>query len=119
LALPSKPATLFLSKRCVRLSLKDFNYDRLSKIGFEGSHEIVKRSVIKALKDTRRQIAYIRFETEPGRQAQVDLGEFQVALPDGSIQKTYLFSMILGYSRKIFAAFIERCDLPTFLDCPL
>jgi len=91
-------------------------YDRLSKIGFEGSHEIVKRSV-KALKDMWRQIAYTRFETEPGRQAQVDFGEFQVALPDGSIQKTYLFSMILGYSRKIFAAFIERCDLPTFLDC--
>jgi len=91
-------------------------YDRLSKIGFEGSYEIVKRRV-KALKDARRRIAYIRFETEPGRQAQVDFGEFQVALPDGSIQKTYLFSMILGYSRKIFAAFIERCDLPTFLDC--
>lgn len=90
-------------------------YDRLSKIGFEGSYEIVKRKV-KALKDKRCQIAYIRFETEPGRQAQVDFGEFQVALPDGSIQKTYLFSMILGYSRKIFAVFIEHCDLPTFLD---
>ncbi len=25
--------------------------------------------------------------------------------------------MILGYSRKIYAELIERCDLPTFLDC--
>lgn len=91
-------------------------YDHLNKIGFEGSYEIVKRKV-KALKDTRMRIAYIRFETEPGRQAQVDFGEFQVALPDGRIKKSYLFSMILGYSRKIFAVFIERCDLPSFLDC--
>ena len=36
---------------------------------------------------------------------------------DGSIVKYYLFSMILGYSRKIYGEFIERCDLPTFLDC--
>ena len=53
----------------------------------------------------------------PGRQAQVDFGEFHVQLPDGSVKKLYLFSMILGYSRKIYTEFIEQCDLPHFLDC--
>lgn len=91
-------------------------FDHLCKMGFDGSYEIVKRRV-RQIKEQRRQIAYIRFETEPGRQAQVDFGEFQIALPDGSIKKTYLFSMILGYSRKLFSVFIERCDLPNFLDC--
>jgi len=44
-------------------------------------------------------------------------GEFQVELPDGRIKKLYLFSMIFGYSRKIYTGLIERCDMPSFLDC--
>jgi hypothetical protein len=62
-------------------------------------------------------VAYMRFETEPGYQAQVDFGEFQVAKADGSVEKLFLFSMILGYSRRMYAELIERCDLPSFLDC--
>ena len=91
-------------------------YDRLCGMGFYGSYEIVKRWVGRFKKE-RQRVAYMRFETEPGYQAQVDFGEFQVEHPDGRIQKLYLFSMILGYSRKIYAELIERCDLPTFLDC--
>jgi len=91
-------------------------YDRLFNMGFSGSYEIVKRKV-RELKDEHQKVAYMRFETEPGYQAQVDFGEFQVERADGSVDKFYLFSMILGYSRCIYAEFIERCDLPTFLDC--
>ena len=91
-------------------------YDRLSAMGFTGSYEIVKRKV-SALKAEQQKIAYMRFETEPGYQGQVDFGEFQVENADGSIKKLYLFSMILGYSREIYGELVERCDLPTFLDC--
>ena len=91
-------------------------YDRLSNMGFVGSYEIVKRRV-RQIKENYHKVAFMRFETEPGYQAQVDFGEFQVARPDGSVTKLYLFSMILGYSRKMYAELIERCDLPTFLDC--
>jgi transposase len=91
-------------------------YDRLTNMGFIGSYEIVKRRV-KRIKENYHQVAYMRFETEPGYQAQVDFGEFQVLKPDGSVTKLYLFSMILGFSRKMYAELIERCDLPTFLDC--
>jgi transposase len=91
-------------------------YDRLRTMGFHGSYEIVKRTV-GSIKAERQKIAYMRFETEPGYQAQVDFGEFQVDNADGSIKKLYLFSMILGYSREIYGELIERCDLPTFLDC--
>ena len=70
-------------------------YDRLTNMGFAGSYEIVKRKV-RQFKDSYHQVAYMRFETEPGYQAQVDFGEFQVSKPDGSIDKLYLFSMILG-----------------------
>ena len=91
-------------------------YDHLCKMGFTGSYEIVKRRV-RRIKEKRNKVAYMRFETEPGHQAQVDFGEFQVTMPDSGIKKFFLFSMILGYSRKIYAELIERCDLPTFLDC--
>ena len=91
-------------------------YDHLRPMGFSGSYEIVKRAV-HALKEKRQRIAYVRFETEPGYQSQVDFGEFQIENADGTIKKLFLFSMILGYSRKIYAELIELCDLPTFLDC--
>lgn len=91
-------------------------YDQLVKIGFAGSYEIVKRKV-RALKQERQQIAYMRFETEPGYQAQVDFGEFQVERSDKGIDRYYLFAMILGYSRKMYAELIETCDLPNFLEC--
>ena len=91
-------------------------YDRLVSQGYTGSYETVKRKV-GTMKQQRRKIAYMRFETVPGHQAQVDFGEFHVQLPDGSVKKLYLFSMILGYSRKIYTEFIEQCDLPHFLDC--
>ncbi|MBW2564522.1 MAG: IS21 family transposase, partial [Deltaproteobacteria bacterium] len=91
-------------------------YDRLSNMGFIGSYEIVKRRV-RRIKENYHKVAYMRFETEPGYQAQVDFGEFQILRPDGGVTKLYLFSMILGYSRKMYAELIEHCDLPTFLDC--
>ena len=88
-------------------------YDRLSNMGFAGSYEIVKRRV-RQIKDNYHKVAYMRFETEAGYQAQVDFGEFQVAKADGSVEKLFLFSMILGYSRRMYAELIERCDLPFF-----
>jgi len=91
-------------------------YDHLRPMGFAGSYEIVKRAV-QAIKSERQQIAYMRFETEPGFQAQADFGEFQMEEASGAIKKIYLFSMILGYSRRIYAEFVDQCDLPTFLDC--
>lgn len=91
-------------------------YDHLCHMGFTGSYEIVKRKVQK-LKAERQKVVYMRFETEPGYQAQVDFGEFQVENADRSIRKLYLFSMILGYSCRVYGELIEHCDLPTFLDC--
>jgi len=90
-------------------------FDKLKKLGYTGGYELVKRAVREKKAELTRK-AYIRFETEPGRQAQVDYGEFTVKLPDGSTRKYYLFAMILGYSRKLYCELQERCDLVSFLD---
>lgn len=91
-------------------------YDHVQPLGYSGSYETVKRKV-RQMKEERSRRAYIRFETEPGRQAQVDFGEFQVEGSTGEIATYYLFAMILGYARKLYAELIARCDLPSFLDC--
>jgi len=91
-------------------------YDHLLLMGFAGSYEIVKRAV-HGIKDERQRIAFMRFETEPGYQSQVDLGEFQFERADGTIGNIDLFSMILGFLRRLYSEFVDRCDLPTFLDC--
>jgi hypothetical protein len=76
----------------------------------------VKRKV-RTLREKLVQKAYLAFESEPGRQAQVDFGEFQVQRLDGTVDRYYVFAMILGYSRRLYAEFIERCDMVNFLDC--
>ena len=90
-------------------------YERLCRKGFTGGYEIVKRAV-RPIRQAKQQKAYVRFETEPGAQAQMDFGEFQVQNPDGTIRKYYLFALILGYSRMLYAELLERCDMVSFLD---
>lgn len=91
-------------------------FDRLKPMGYSGCYEMVKRQV-RRLKAERTRVAYLRFETEPGLQAQVDWGEFLWDRPDGTSIRFFLFAMILGYSRMQYCELVERCDLTTFLDC--
>jgi transposase len=91
-------------------------FDHLKPMGYPGSYQTVKMAVHK-IKKERSQVAYLRFETEPGYQAQVDFGEFMVEREGSSPVKVYAFAMILGFSRGLYVEYIERCDLTTFLDC--
>ena len=61
----------------------------------------------------------VRFETAPGEQAQVDFAQFHVVFEDepDTPRVVWLFSMVLGYSRLIWARFVLRQDLPTVLRC--
>lgn len=90
-------------------------YDQLCKQGYTGGYELVKIAV-RSIKRQKNDLAYVRFETQPGRQAQMDFGEFQVKLADGTVKTYYLFAMVLGYSRMMYAELLDRCDLPAFLD---
>ena len=76
-------------------------YDRLKKAGYQGSYETV-RDYVRTVKERRSRLAYIRFETEPGLQGQVDWGDFQVINPDGSTSTRPMFLMVLGYSRAMY-----------------
>lgn len=90
-------------------------FDHIVKLGYEGGYTIV-RDAVRAIKVENSRIAYVRFETEPGKQAQVDFGDFKVEEQDGSDRTLYLFSMMLGHSRKPYEEYLERCDMVSFLD---
>lgn len=61
----------------------------------------------------------VRFETAPGEQAQVDFAQFHVVFTDEPTTPriVWLFSMVLGHSRLIWARFVLHQDLPTVLRC--
>jgi len=75
------------------------------------------KDAVKEIKGEKRHIAYIRFETEPAFQAQVDWGDFQVSEPDGTTHTVFAFVMVLGYSRAMYVEFVERRTLEAFMDC--
>ena len=102
------------------LSQQDYQASRIYELlcaqGFQGSERLVRYYVSK-LKAKRDSVAYVRFETLPGQQAQVDFGDFAITCSDGSKLTIYCFIMVLGYSRKMYIEFIDCCSLANFLKC--
>ncbi len=91
-------------------------YERIVVIGYEGKISVMKDYVA----DVRRKLetqAVLRFETEPGQQAQVDWKEFGKQMVDGKVVKLSAFVMVLGYSRKAFVQFTTSMDSATVLAC--
>jgi transposase len=78
--------------------------EEIRKTGYEGGYTILKDYCAELRKDRRIQAVY-RYETEPGKQSQVDFGEFGHIDIDGKRRKLYAFSMILGYSRMRYVEF--------------
>ncbi len=90
--------------------------ERIIRMGYTGKKTVMKEFVAKA----RRRLAATavqRFETEPGRQAQVDWKEFGKQVIDGRETRLYAFVMVLGYSRKPFVRFTTDMRQPTLLAC--
>ena len=73
-------------------------YEELRKKSFQGSYSLVKQ-YSKPMRNDRKILAVYRYETDPGKQAQVDFGEFGYMEIDGKRRKLYAFGIILGYSR--------------------
>jgi transposase len=90
-------------------------FDKLKGLGYNGKYDTV-RYFVRDVKKQKAQLAYIRFETEPGRQAQMDWADFKVLNSNGSSFFVYLFALVLGFSRALFACFVERCSLQAFMD---
>lgn len=103
-----------------RLEVADFTAQRLFQDiqtqGYKGGYNLVKRFVAEARGERHRQ-AEVRFETQPGHQAQVDWSAFGVMVVDGVHKALSCFSMILGFSRYQYIEFTLSRNLASFLSC--
>lgn len=87
--------------------------------GYTGAYTAVKRFVSAIRPDNQPKPFEVRFETPPGYQGQVDFARFVTTFTDepGISRIVWLFSLVLGYSRHIFARFVMHQDLQTLLRC--
>jgi transposase len=87
--------------------------------GYQGAYTAVKRFLAGVRPADRPRPFEIRFETPPGQQAQVDFARFVITFSDGPeiTRIVWLFSLVLGHSRYIFARFVLHQDLQTLLRC--
>ncbi|MBV8431307.1 MAG: IS21 family transposase [Acetobacteraceae bacterium] len=86
--------------------------------GYQGQLSILRDFLRPHRQELRRQReATVRFETGPGKQAQVDWGEFgTIWVPAARRrQKLYGFVFTLGYSRAQYVEFTTCCDLEHFV----
>lgn len=118
----AKPSVLEPYRQVIRDFLEEDDYqatwilERLKRMGYTGSYETMK-VFVRSIKEQKRRIAYTRFETEPGLQAQVDWGDFKVIDAAGKTTTVYAFVMLLGFSRAMYVEYVERCTLEIFMDC--
>ena len=90
----------------------------LKERNFPGSYSVV-RDRVREIRPARISGYEVRFETPPGEQAQVDFARFEVEFTDepGVKRIVWLFSMVLGYSRLIWARFVLHQDMQSVLRC--
>lgn len=82
--------------------------------GYSGGYTILK-DFLRPLRPPREPAATVRYETDPGQQAQVDWGKFRFTKPDGSASWLWCFVMVLSWSRAIFVEFVQRPDSTSFI----
>ena len=90
----------------------------LKERGYQGGYTAIT-DLLRDLRPPRTTGFEVRFETSPGEQAQVDFAQFVVEFTDepGVRRIVWLFSLVLGYSRLIWARFVVHQDLQTVLRC--
>jgi transposase len=119
---PAAPSILDAYKEYLhgRLAVADFTAQRLFQDlqaqGYAGGYNLVKRFVAPLRAEARRQ-AVMRFETQPGHQAQVDWAAFGLLAVDGVRKALSCFSMVLGFSRYQYLEFTVSRNLASFLAC--
>ncbi|MCV3769112.1 helix-turn-helix domain-containing protein, partial [Rhizobium sp. TRM95796] len=82
-------------------------FRELRERGYSGGYTAVT-DFLRDVRPAASQGFEVRFETPPGEQAQVDFAQFHVVFTDEPMTPriVWLFSMVLGHSRLIWARFV-------------
>ncbi len=87
-------------------------FAEIHKRGYEGCYTQVKR-VVRGWRQEAPERAFVRFETAPGQQAQMDWGHFG----NWAGARLYAFALTLCWSRMRYVEFTQRQDTETLLNC--
>ncbi|MBI5233720.1 MAG: IS21 family transposase [Deltaproteobacteria bacterium] len=83
-------------------------YEEVKESGYAGGLSIL-RDRLRELRTPRRE-PVIRFETEPGRQGQMDWSPYTIKFMRTGKSQVQCFSYILGFSRRQYIDFTPRHD---------
>lgn len=88
----------------------------IQKRGYEGGITILREFVAEVKnREVRRLVD--RFETEPGRQAQIDWASCGTIEHEGRRRRLSLFVLVLGFSRILWARFVVSERRPVMFEC--
>jgi transposase len=110
------PVEAYLRERIA--AFPDLNGSRLlreiQERGYTGGYTALK-DFLRTIRPAVPQPFERRFETPPGKQAQVDFAHFRTTFTDQPEMEriVWLFSLVLGHSRLMWARFVDRQDLVT------
>jgi transposase len=90
---------------------------RIDQLGFHGGITILRDYLRSIRLAPIRKIPFIRFESAPGDQMQIDWGHFG-SLPYGSEhRKLYALAVVESYSRMLYVEFTHSQNQPTLHQC--
>lgn len=96
--------------------------EEIAQLGYGGKVSILREMLTPIRRElVRKREATERFETGPGKQAQVDWGDFGKIWDSRQEhwRKLQAFVYTLGYSRSQYLEFVISCDMEHFLACHL
>ena len=113
---PFKP---YIQQRLAKYELTAMKLNaEVAAQGYRGSYPVVQRYV-HTIRPPKPQPAFVRFETAPGQQGQMDWSPLGRINHLGQSRKLSCFALTLGYSRALYGEFTVSEDLPTLVACHL
>ncbi|MYL65487.1 IS21 family transposase [Bacillus hwajinpoensis] len=91
-------------------------FDEIEALGYEGKMTIL-RDFVRPYRTSPKRQATVRYETSPGKQAQMDWGEIGKYEVNGEQKEVYAFTMVLSYSRMKYVEFTDSMNLETLMKC--